>query len=741
MKTPPIVILTYYPTLGDFHQSIRKYGRIVYGFVRVWGCGTIGSQYLILPMVILNKKRSLAMTRMETIKAQVKKVPETPGVYLMKDKWGNVIYVGKAKRLKQRVSSYFRALNSHAPKVRSMVAVVEEFEYILTDSEMEALILEQTLIKQYKPKFNILLRDDKQYPYIKVTVDEMFPRLIMTRQLSRDKARYFGPYTSAEAVRRTIEALQEIYPIRKCNRRLEKMDERPCLNFHIRKCLGPCQGTVHVDEYRAMIEEILKFLGGKTDFLREKLTAEMKKAAAALEFEKAAALRNQVMAIDQLMERQKVVYESDVSQDVIGSYATENRICIMIFTVRGGKMIGKEEYVFEDEYLEDPEALLDDFILQYYANVTEFPKEIVVERLPEDVELLEAFLAKKAAFRIKMTAPQRGDKIKLLELVRENAREYLVKFEERILREREKSDQIETALRDMLGLKGRIRRIEAYDISNIYGVLSVGSMVVYEDGKKKPRDYRRFKVKTVEGANDYGSMQEILFRRFRRGLEEQAAFDALVEAQDAGEAPDQDVVDWNSSEDAADGESEALAADVAAESASPYKSSGGRRWGASHGVSSKFSHFPDLILIDGGKGHVTAVLEVMNALGLELEIAGLVKDDYHRTDQLYYRGQFYAIRTQPELYRFLAGIQEEVHRFALEYHKTLRSKNMTQSLLDEIEGVGEKRRLKLMQYFKSIDKIREATVEDLAKVDGMNRRTAQKVYDYFHGISEPLEVE
>jgi excinuclease ABC subunit C len=663
------------------------------------------------------------MTRMETIKAQVKKVPETPGVYLMKDKWGNVIYVGKAKRLKQRVSSYFRALNSHAPKVRSMVAVVEEFEYILTDSEMEALILEQTLIKQYKPKFNILLRDDKQYPYIKVTVDEAFPRLIMTRQLSRDKARYFGPYTSAEAVRRTIEALQEIYPIRKCNRRLEKMDERPCLNFHIRKCLGPCQGTVHQAEYRAMIEEILKFLGGKTEFLRQKLTEEMKTAAAALEFEKAAALRNQVVAIDQLMERQKVVYESDVSQDVIGSFATENRICIMIFTVRGGKMIGKEEYVFEEEYLQDPDALMDDFILQYYANVTEFPKEIVVERLPEDFELLEAFLAKKASFKIKLTAPQRGDKIKLLDLVRENAREYLEKFEERILREREKSDQIETALREMLGLKGRIRRIEAYDISNIYGVLSVGSMVVYEDGKKKPRDYRRFKVKTIEGANDYGSMQEILFRRFRRGLEEQAAFDALTGAADAFEV-----------------EEEAVAV-VAAESAAPYKGKAGHRWGVGHSANSKFSQFPDLILIDGGKGHVSAVLEVMNALGLELEIAGLVKDDYHRTDQLYYRGQFYAIRTQPELYRFLAGIQEEVHRFALEYHKTLRSKNMTQSLLDEIDGVGEKRRLKLMQYFKSIDKIREATVEELAKVDGMNRRTAEKVYDYFHGTSEPQGTE
>jgi excinuclease ABC subunit C len=651
------------------------------------------------------------MTRMETIKAQVKKLPEKPGVYLMKDKWGNVIYVGKAKRLKQRVSSYFRALNSHAPKVRSMVAVVEEFEYILTDSEMEALILEQTLIKTYKPKFNILLRDDKQYPYIKVTVDEAFPRLVMTRQLSRDKARYFGPYTSAEAVRKTIEALQEIYPIRKCNRRLEKREERPCLNFHIRKCLGPCQGNVHQAAYQEMIEDILKFLGGKTEGLREKLSLGMKAAAEALEFEKAAELRNQLAAIDQLMERQKVVYESDVSQDVIGSWTTETRACIMIFTVRGGKMMGKEEYVFEEEYLQDAEALMDDFILQYYANVTEFPREIVVERLPEDAALIEAFLSKKARFKIRMTAPQRGDKIKLLDLVRENAREYLEKFEERILREREKSDAIELALRDMLGIKGRIRRIEAYDISNIYGVLSVGSMVVFEDSKKKPRDYRRFRVKTVEGSDDYASMQEILFRRFRRGLEEQGTLDTLM-AQ-SGQVAEAEV---------------GTNAEI---NANNYGS----------GIQgAKFSHFPDLVLIDGGKGHVHAVLEVMNALGLDLEVAGLVKDDYHRTDQLYYRGNFYPIKTQPDLYRFLAGIQEEVHRFALEYHKTLRSKTMTQSLLNEIEGVGEKRRQRLMQHFKSIDKIREASVEELVEVEGMNRKTAEKVFAYFN-VHNSTEVD
>jgi excinuclease ABC subunit C len=627
---------------------------------------------------------------MTNIKAQVKKLPEKPGVYMMKDKWGNIIYVGKAKRLKQRVSSYFRALGSHPPKVRSMVAVIEEFEYILTDSEMEALILEQTLIKQYKPKFNILLRDDKQYPYIKVTVDEPFPRLLMTRHLARDKSRYFGPYTSAEAVRKTIEALQEIYPIRKCNRKFDRKQERPCLNFHIRKCLGPCQGNVNIETYREMIEEILRFLGGKTEGLRERLTLEMKQAAELLEFEKATALRNQLMAIDQLMEKQNVVYDTDVSQDIIGSFATETRACVMIFTVRGGKMIGKEEYIFEEAYLQDTEALLDSFMVQYYANVTEFPREVVLEHLPEDAALLETFLSKKAHFKIRLTEPQRGDKRKLLELVRENAREYLEKFEERIERERQKSDQIELALRDMLGISSRIRRIEAYDISNIYGVLSVGSMVVFEDGKKKPRDYRRFKIKSVDGPDDYASMQEVLFRRFKRGIEEKVALDQLLERQDE-----------------------------------QYGQSG-----------TKFSAFPDLVLIDGGKGHVNAILQVMNALGLDLEVAGLVKDDYHRTDQLYYHGAFYPIKNQPEIYRFLASIQEEVHRFALEYHKTLRSKSMTQSILSDIEGIGEVRRQHLMRHFKSMEKIQEASVEALAEVEGMNRKAAEKVYAYFRAGNE-----
>lgn len=625
------------------------------------------------------------MTRMIAIKEQVKKLPEKPGVYLMKDKWGNVIYVGKAKRLKQRVSSYFRALGSHAPKVRSMVSFIEEFEYILTDSEMEALILEQTLIKQYKPKFNILLRDDKQYPYIKVTLDEPFPRLLMTRHLARDKARYFGPYTSVEAVKRTIEALQEIYPIRKCNRKFNQKETRPCLNFHLHKCLGPCQGNAHKEEYMGMIEEILRFLGGKTEMLRDRLTQEMKRAAESLEFEKAASLRNQWMAIDQLMERQKVVYDTDVSQDVIGSWATESRACVMIFTVRGGKMIGKEEYIFEEAYLQNPAELMDGFIVQYYANVTEFPREIVLERLPEDAILLEEFLSKKAHYKIKLTAPQRGDKIKLLDLVRENAHEYLDKFEERIERERQKSDQLERAMCEMLSIKGRIKRIEAFDISNLYGVMSVGSMVVFEDGKKKPRDYRRFKVKSVDGPDDYASMQEILFRRFKRGLEEKIDLDLLLERQDE------------------------------------HYGQGG----------TKFSSFPDLVLIDGGKGHVNAVLDVMNALGLSLEVAGLVKDDYHRTDQLYHRGTMHSIKSQPELYRFLAGIQEEVHRFALEYHKTLRSKAMTQSILSDIEGIGEVRRQQLMMHFKSIEKIKEASVEALSEVEGMNRKVAEKVYTYF----------
>lgn len=626
---------------------------------------------------------------MFNIKEQLKKLPENPGVYLMKDQWGNIIYIGKAKILKNRVSSYFRGINSHPPKVKAMVSVIHEFEYIMTDTEMEALILEQTLIKRHKPKFNILLRDDKQYPFIKVTVEEKFPRVFMTRQVAKDKARYFGPYTSADAVKRTLEVLTEIYPIRKCSRNLDRGTSRPCLNYHIKKCLGPCQGNVFEHEYREMIQKIMDFLSGKSEGLLNQIQTQMQVASENLNFEAAAKYRDQLLAINALMEKQKMVAESDVSQDVIGVYASETRACLMLFMVRAGKLIGREHYVFEQEYLQDAKALIHDFVVQYYANATDFPKEIVLEDLPEDLALYEGYLQQLAGFKIKWTTPIRGEKKKLLEMVNNNAKEYLIKFEDKITDELKKASLIEHLLTSTLGLKKPVKRVEAYDISNIYGVLSVGSMVVYENGKKKPRDYRRFKIKTVEGADDYASMQEIVFRRLSRGLEER---EQLLQSSDGL-------------------------------------------------LEGKFSVWPDLLLIDGGIGHVNAVLAVLEALKIDIPVAGMVKDDRHKTDQLYFMEHMIPIKKEPELYRYIASIQEEVHRFAIEYHRTLRSKNMVNSILEDIEGVGEKRRNALLKHFKSIDKIKMATLEDIEAVEGMNRKTAEKIYQYFQQKEINPEVE
>lgn len=625
---------------------------------------------------------------MFNIKEQLKKLPENPGVYLMKDQWGNIIYIGKAKVLKNRVSSYFRGIQSHPPKVKAMVSVIDEFEYIMTDTEMEALILEQTLIKRHKPKFNILLKDDKQYPFIKVTTNETYPRVFMTRQVQKDKATYFGPYTSADAVKKTLEVLLEIYPIRTCARNIEIHPGRPCLNFHIGKCLGPCRGDVSKDAYNEIIQKIMEFLSGKTDNLVKQLENDMKEAAIKLEYEKAAKYRDQIQAIQSLMERQKMVAESDVSQDLIGIYTSENRACIMLFMVRGGKLIGREEYVFEQEFIDRPETLLGDFIVQYYANASDYPKEIVLEELPPEVSLYESYLQGLAGFKIKWSVPVRGEKRKLLEMLHNNAKEYLEKFEDKITYELEKATFIEQLLTNTLGVKSAIKRIEAYDISNIYGVLSVGSMVVYENGKKKPRDYRRFKIKTVEGANDYASMQEIVFRRLSRGLEEQENLLQQAPGEPQG----------------------------------------------------KFSVFPDLLLIDGGIGHVHAVEEVLRALKIDIPVAGMVKDDRHRTDQLFFMEHMIPIKKEPELYRYIASIQEEVHRFAIEYHKQLRSKNMMNSILDEIEGIGEKRRNNLLKHFKSIEKIKTASLADLESVEGMNKKTAEKVYEHFRkSSSEQIE--
>ncbi len=612
------------------------------------------------------------------IKDQLKKLPEKPGVYLMKDKNNHIIYVGKSKNLKNRVSSYFRGFNSHGTKVQTMVVNIAEFEYIITDTEMEALILEANLIKKHQPRFNILLRDDKTYPYIKVTLNEKYPRVIKTRRLLKDKAKYFGPYTDVDAVNRTIDTINRVYPIRKCNKNLEKNTERPCLNFHIGKCLGPCQGEVHHEEYMEIIDEILQILSGKYEMLIPKIESKMHSAAETLNFEKAAMYRNQLEAIQRLQVKQRVVTTSDVNQDIISWAREMGQTCIMLFFVRNGKLLGNEKFILDDTETESIDDILSSFLVQHYSGTPFIPKEVILSDPPSDHQLIEDWLTHKADHKVKVIVPQRGEKKKVADLVRKNAQEYIDKFKEQIEVDKYKRQLIRTGLEDILQTGKPIRRIEAYDISNIYGVLSVGSMVVFEDGKKKRSDYRRFKVKTIEGANDYGSMMEILFRRFRRGLEEQEEL---------------------------------------------------KRTGVDNG---RFSVFPDLLLIDGGKGHVNSVLDVLNALGLDIPVAGMVKDDKHRTDRLYYAGEMVEIKSNHEIYRYVASIQEEVHRFAIEYHRALRNKQMTYSVLDDIPGIGKTRRTSLMKHFKSIDSIRQATVDELAEVDGINRKVAEAIFDYFN---------
>jgi len=612
------------------------------------------------------------------IKEQLKKLPEKPGVYLMKDKNNHIIYVGKSKNLKNRVSSYFRGFNSHTTKVQTMVVNIVEFEYIITDTEMEALILEATLIKKHQPRFNILLRDDKTYPYIKVTLNERFPRVIKTRRLLKDKAKYFGPYTDVDAVNKTIDTINRVYPIRKCNRNLNKNNERPCLNFHIGQCLGPCKGDVSHEEYMEVIEEIIQFLSGKYEMLIPKIEAKMNAAAQILNFEKAVLYRNQLEAIQRLKVKQKVVTTSDVNQDIISWAREMGQTCIMLFFVRSGKLLGNDKFILEDTEADSIEEILASFLIQHYSGTPFIPKEVILSDAPADQQLIEDWLTQKADYRVKVIVPQRGDKKQVADLVRKNAEEYIDKFKEQIEVDKYKRQLIRDNLEDLLQTGKPIRRIEAYDISNIYGVLSVGSMVVYENGKKKRSDYRRFKIKTIEGANDYGSMMEILFRRFRRGLEE------LDDLKNTG-------VDKG-----------------------------------------RFSVFPDLLLIDGGKGHVNSVLDVLKALKLDIPVAGMVKDNKHKTDRLYYNGDMVNIKSKPEVYRYVASIQEEVHRFAIEYHRTLRNKQMTYSVLDEIPGIGKTRRTNLMKHFKSIDNISQATVEEILEVDGINKKVAESIHDYFN---------
>ncbi|MBN2796418.1 MAG: excinuclease ABC subunit UvrC [Clostridia bacterium] len=613
------------------------------------------------------------------IEAQLKKLTTQPGVYLMKDQYGNVIYIGKAKNLKNRVRSYFRNSSNHDKKTQELVSKIVEFEYIITDSEVEALILEASMIRKYQPQYNILLRDDKQYPYIKITIDEPFPRVMKVFKVKKDNARYYGPYVSGDYMHRILDYINTYYPLRTCGKIPGAGRDRPCLNYDIKKCLAPCFKPVDRQMYLGMIQEVMDLLEGKVSSTIELLKKKMLEHAEQMEFEKAAAIRDTIVAFEKLEKSQKLYTLDESERDIIGLARAEEKACFMVFFIRQGKLLGREQYVIDA--LEDvsDEVLMGEFIERFYANAMIIPKEILISRQVEEQELIEAWLKQKTNKKIQLVLPKIGEKAKLIRLVEKNAQEYIEKFSEKIEAERERIDQLKSYFYELFMIKMQRFRVEAYDISNIFGAFSVGSMVVFEGGLKKKSDYRKFNIKTIEGANDYGSMQEVLYRRFKRGIEE--------------------------------------------------------RTGAKK-LENKFDIFPDVLLIDGGAQHASVVEDVMEALSLEIPVLGMVKDRKHKTKALVYKGIEYDIKQYPELYKFIYGIQEEVHRFAIEHHKTLRLHAMTASVLDDIPGIGKKRREALLKHFKSIDRIKRATVEELEEVEGITKAVAEDIMDYFEKMKE-----
>lgn len=597
------------------------------------------------------------------IQDHLKKLPAEPGVYLMKDKFDNIIYVGKAISLKNRVRQYFQSSKNHSSKVKSMVKNIYKFEYIMTDSELEALILECNLIKQYRPKYNVLLRDDKTYPYIKVTTNEDYPRVLKVRRVLKDKARYFGPYTNTTAVNDTLEIIRNTYPIRTCNIDIDraiKNKVRPCLNMHIKKCVGPCTGITAKEEYNKMIEEIILFLSGKEEKLIELLKEKMNKCAMDFNFEDAAMYRDKIRNLEDMMQKQKIdATTSDLNQDVIAMARAHDEACVQVFFVRNGKIVGREHFILEGVMDSSRESILGSFVKQFYMEQEYIPKELIVEDEIEDSFILEEWLSAKKGQKVIIRVPQKGEKKNLVEMVRKNAVEYLEKFSDMNKRKYEKSIGALEELRQILDLESTPKRIESFDISNIQGVDSIGSMVVFTNGKKDKKEYRRYKIKTVIGPNDYDSMAEIVERRL------------------------------------------------------------------------KYGNLPDLILLDGGKGQVSSVKKVLDLYNVEIPLWGMYKDDKHRTKGLISQEKEIELDKTSNLYRFVASIQEEVHNYAITYHRSLRNKTLTKSVLDDIQGIGEKRKKALLSHFKDIEAIKKATFEELLEVDGMNKASCESVYNFF----------
>ena len=612
----------------------------------------------------------------------LKNLPSKPGVYLMKNSLGEVIYVGKAKILKNRVKSYFQNSKNHSEKVRVMVKHIAEFEYIVTDSEMEALILECNLIKKYSPRYNILLKDDKFYPFIKITVNDDFPRVFVTRNYSKDGSKYFGPYTNGTAVYETINLINKIFPLRTCKLLIKEGGEtvRPCLNYHIKKCFGPCGGYISKEEYGKMINDVIDILSGKDTTVLKVLQSEMEEASMNLEFEKAADLRDKILAIKAIVEKQKIFKTMEGDEDFINIYKDEKDSCVQVFFSREGKILGREHFIFENTAEDSIEEILEEFITSFYGGTAKVPRTIYVPAI-SNVELVEEYLTIKRGAKVWIKVPQKGQKREMLEMVKNNAKITLEKFKDKYLIDKEINKIALEELQELLDLEIWPSRIEAYDISNIQGVDSVGSMIVFEEGRSKNSDYRRFRIKTVKGANDYDSMREILTRRFSHGLEEVKAIQESKLQFSAG----------------------------------------------------KFSNFPDLIMMDGGKGQINIALEVLRDLNINIPVCGLVKDDKHATRGIIYNNEELIINRSSNLMQLIRRIQDEVHRFAITYHRSLRDKRTLHSILDDIPNVGEKRRRALLMKFGSVDNIKSATLEQLLETPSINNKAAESIYQYFNG--------
>lgn len=616
------------------------------------------------------------------IQEELKKLPASPGVYIMHDEKDDIIYVGKAISLKNRVRQYFQTSRNKSPKIEKMVTHIKRFEYIVTDSELEALILECNLIKEHRPKYNTMLKDDKGYPFIRVTLNEPYPRIKLARKIAKDKSKYFGPYPSAGAVNSTIDLLTKIYQIRTCNRQLPKDigKERPCLNHHIKQCDAPCMGYISQEKYRDKIQEVINFLNGNYESVTSMLEEKMYAASEEMKYEEAIQYRDLLSEVKKIALKQKINTDEFGDRDIIAYSKEYADAVVQVFFIRNGKMLGREHFHINIAPEDEERELLSVFIKQYYSGSPFVPRELLLQEEVEDRELIEQWLSDKRGGKVSIRVPKKGEKEKMVELAKKNASMVLEKDREKIKREEMRTKGAIKEIVELIGVDSA-NRIEAFDISNTNGFESVGSMIVYELGAPKRREYRKFRIKTVQGPDDYASMKEVLTRRFLHGLKEIEELNEKGLSEEFG----------------------------------------------------KFNKFPDLIMMDGGRGQVNIALEVLNELGISIPVCGMVKDDYHRTRGLYYQNQEIPINTHSEAFMLITRIQDEAHRFAIEYHKSLRSKEQVHSILDEIEGVGPRRRKALLRYFKSLDSIKNADVETLKNIPTMNEKIARNVYSFFNG--------